>query len=90
MACSLHAVPPGLATRRADSMPRPAERSDRPSWESRLKIASSMRKCSRPVPGLAGLAPELDQEPDHPERRQARHVVLVAAGARTGRVRHGS
>ena len=71
-------------------MPRPAERSDSPSWESRPKIAFEHGQSSRPVPGLAGLAPELDQEPDHPERRQARYVVLIAVGAATGRIWDGS
>ena len=45
IACSLQAVPPGLETRRADSVVRPDGRRPNPRWESRPRIASSMERA---------------------------------------------
>ena len=52
--------------------------------EDQPEVRDAARGCRRawrapsPVPGLAGLSAELDQEPDHPERRQAGDLVLIA------------
>ncbi len=84
MACSLQAVPPGLA----DLPGRLHAAAGRPQRQSKLGEPAEdpleHGESARPVPGLARLAAELDQEPDHPERRQAGDVVLIAVRAGLG------
>ena len=84
MACSLQAVPPGLATCRADSIAAAGRAERQSELGEPAEDPLEHDESARPVPGLARLAAELDQEPDHPERRQAGHVVLIAVRSRTG------